>query len=1085
MPDLRAIGASLGYRATPREGGVQPAGYHDRTTLELTEDGASRGDERNLRMTSAGAMRQALSRVFPKLTLGDVGDRSMAVAITGAPYATEDEHAADTYYDQIQVRYPGLVLRSGESQVAKELVWEKLGRPTSPEGSGIENELKAARAHGMPKALHWDSGEPPIDDQGYPVPAPTDRRNSGRLFRMVAKVGPFRDLTDNEINAFMNGSAEDRAAAIRLLAKPDRMQTPLDVVVEHIALGKTVRLSAQHLQDLTDSLSNPLLDHVSYDLSWLDVTQPLSTDNDALLGLAKLVRANPSRFVYGTDATATTNPLSYGAYDASASRFFDLISRPADDADLHDGVDGAMVAQKFFHGNLEDTLARAARRQYAYAMGPLKETPAYAALSENQRAAFDEKWSASASDLVARGLIEFGPAEPAQGDGVGQFRAAAARVALGAWEPRSRTSPNDAIALRPDLARLYAGMVQAAGGGGDVVYGDPAALAHMVNKATLTLSDAERAAATGPDWNEATVRGALEDRTPLTRADLADIPTPPGADPETGWTQAALDAADPTKGFHVDRAGQIDALLRTQLREQNNAEKGAPLAAVRTRAKSLFQAKRLALWAGTAGVVAGGYKALEAARPEIALLVGGSAFAARGAIGLYRWAGMHFAVQATDQAHAGEIDLDGAERLKEHFASLAGKIGRPQSVVDGINQAYDEQLIAPMRDGRLNAPDGSLDPAKVADAQKAAESDAASALGGNLPNLNDFSARTNKGRWLSLARLGTLSVNVAGELNAAIAHPLSFATEAFGGINTSAASGEIRGLSLSNTPEAAKENTGITRLRNYVVGPGTAVVGGDLVGSALAAGNPIGAAALSVFAAGSAVRAALGIADQRLIRVDPDYARWAKGVQDAGLAAYGLTQIGLGVARMLSSPSQPASILPPPSLQPPRPIRPAQPPPSQAQTRPKPKPAHQEVVTALDGVNERAAASPAAPIAGTLREGSYVDAIGRRGTANGVVFDEVKLGRTRSAWIDAADLASHPAGATNSSGGRYDPLLAKEGLASVVVIPGNTIFGIAAFHDVSPSATIALNAAHIEDPNVIYPGDIIYLPAIPVSPARP
>jgi hypothetical protein len=212
---------------------------------------------------------------------------------------------------------------------------------------------------------------------------------------------------------------------------------------------------------------------------------------------------------------------------------------------------------------------------------------------------------------------------------------------------------------------------------------------------------------------------------------------------------------------------------------------------------------------------------------------------------------------------------------------------------------------------------------------------------------------------------------------------------------------------------------------------------------------------------------------------------WDRPAKDAGvvrkaLTPQGLTAIGLTIGAFgdLAATLTASSSKAVPNVQLPKPGQKVTPPHVQTKPPKTPKPTlHQRVVTPIDGVNERKSASPTAPIIGVLREGSFVETTGRQRTSDGVSFDQVQLADGKDAWIAGAYLgAAPPSGALNSSGGRYDPKLARAGLRAVVVRPGDTIWGIAAFHDVSPSATIALNKGHIEDPNLIFPGDVIYLP---------
>jgi hypothetical protein len=78
-------------------------------------------------------------------------------------------------------------------------------------------------------------------------------------------------------------------------------------------------------------------------------------------------------------------------------------------------------------------------------------------------------------------------------------------------------------------------------------------------------------------------------------------------------------------------------------------------------------------------------------------------------------------------------------------------------------------------------------------------------------------------------------------------------------------------------------------------------------------------------------------------------------------------------------------------------------------------------------------------------------------------------------WIAQAFVAPHPSGAEGTTG-RIDPILRRRGDPAVEVSRDDTLSEIAGEHRISLATLEAENAAHVLDPDLIYPGDIIYLP---------
>jgi acyl dehydratase len=65
--------------------------------------------------------------------------------------------------------------------------------------------------------------------------------------------------------------------------------------------------------------------------------------------------------------------------------------------------------------------------------------------------------------------------------------------------------------------------------------------------------------------------------------------------------------------------------------------------------------------------------------------------------------------------------------------------------------------------------------------------------------------------------------------------------------------------------------------------------------------------------------------------------------------------------------------------------------------------------------------------------------------------------------------------------GRVDQTLRGQGYVPVMVHPGDTIDGIAARYGKDPTQAVVVNDGHIIDPNLIFPGDTVYLRSGPLA----
>jgi LysM domain len=245
---------------------------------------------------------------------------------------------------------------------------------------------------------------------------------------------------------------------------------------------------------------------------------------------------------------------------------------------------------------------------------------------------------------------------------------------------------------------------------------------------------------------------------------------------------------------------------------------------------------------------------------------------------------------------------------------------------------------------------------------------------------------------------------------------------------------------------------------------------GAAVGYAMEALKVAADAALTV---GSAVTTKyLAYTELRLPQAKPGkIERWAYWAA-IGLAVRGLLQIIYSGSQTSSArPAAPPSVSPTPSPTPsPHPT--PRPTPSPSPTPGAPTPVHhrkkhvrppQYLTIAQSGLNVREDPGVTARRKGEFEEGALVEMISDRHAA---VDGE--------AWIEVSG--------RNSNGARLQGWVAKafltpyrQGYLTVTVRPGDTMSLIALEHGVGLSYLKALNADHISDPNLLYPGAVLYI----------
>jgi LysM repeat protein len=143
-----------------------------------------------------------------------------------------------------------------------------------------------------------------------------------------------------------------------------------------------------------------------------------------------------------------------------------------------------------------------------------------------------------------------------------------------------------------------------------------------------------------------------------------------------------------------------------------------------------------------------------------------------------------------------------------------------------------------------------------------------------------------------------------------------------------------------------------------------------------------------------------------------------------------------------------------------------------------PPPVLNRIAVPQDGLNLRDAPGIEANRLGVFLSGTYLEPTGRTGSdADGNAWIEVSGrtadGRTQTGWV-AADLTEARSTGAQGPTGRINPVLADH--PTHVVAPGDTLASIAALHGVPLASLVVLNSGHLADPDLIFPGDTVYLP---------
>jgi LysM repeat protein len=1056
--DLTAVYGNVNYQVQSGSGaGIvnKEAGYYGRLSRAARLTGAEAADERLLNAFDPPSRRSRLRRFAGNPSLPEDLKRRLVPSIGGVPTAENSTADPGVYLDQKMAGHPWVqALRWGELTTFKEVVSDKLGDARTVLGGKLRRGLTAARERGVPLVLHVDSGRGKYDQNRLATSVTTDRRYWGRAMRRLQEQGAYK-LNAQEIDEYNNLPPEKRQAWLDERAREGKTQRPLAVVIPHFGLGKFVTLTASHLQAVRDVLDDPLFTHVKFDASWSDVIARIVRDPEATDRLAHLIVDYPGRWVYATDMMGADTAAWYNRYAHLAQplhdRLYELAGEP---------TDATHVLSLYFGGTVEKILADAEAHQTEW-----KRNLAATALGADSHLSRRQQ-------LELRAWAEQNPSPKTE-----STQTTATPPIPGA-HPGAPPPRFDALDDNRELTRTLAAMLNGSIASGEGRY--PLNLNSVLNDYRLTREPAFKERGQISDGD----RAALMSHELLTREELKRLPRiPVGAqDPLWGatprdWSEQALDAADAGTTFHRSRASQLDAMVRTEVRHRSEVVRLSQEAKANQEAQRKYDRR---MRTSVVGMVAGGgsfWAFLKVVHPVFSAALNAGLFMGRSSVGVGRYVEASRFTRVVDKGIDGIMTARGARFAERRTARIAQRYGSFQPWrIEAIHKAY-APFISGLEAGRLTTRE------EIAGEYGRVLVGVRSALSGYATNLDPLAARTIRGRILAHSQSASYIANVATGL----ANPLTWYGGIFASDNATLALRESRQAWIGATPDHIRPNPGFRRFINRWVYPSYAASGPGLFFKFGAFAHPVAGVGWTIFTAAAAAAARYGWLDENGTVVDPDRAHFAQAAIQAGIFL-GVTPTFVSFASKIlgaSSKSRKSSAPPPatttgvpPFLQhPPLPVVPPVQPPRKPPAHKTPAhKTHQVVVTAHAGVNERARASVGARLIGTVRAGTLLQATGNSRTEAGLRFVEVEVGKGKLGWVAAQYVADHPGGAMNAAGGRIDPNLVAQGYKTVKVEPGDSIAGIAIRNHVSVSATIALNAEHIVYPNLIFPGDIIYLP---------
>ncbi|MBF2097242.1 MAG: amidohydrolase family protein [Gloeomargaritaceae cyanobacterium C42_A2020_066] len=130
-----------------------------------------------------------------------------------------------------------------------------------------------------------------------------------RVFSMAGEIG-LVTLIHCDIDT-VRPTPGDRPAYFDKLKQLFKRHPETSIIWAHTGLGRIVAPRSNHLDLLEEILDDPEMNNVVFDISWDEVAKWVVKSPETAQSWARLINGYPNRFLFGTDAVAPKDSVSY------------------------------------------------------------------------------------------------------------------------------------------------------------------------------------------------------------------------------------------------------------------------------------------------------------------------------------------------------------------------------------------------------------------------------------------------------------------------------------------------------------------------------------------------------------------------------------------------------------------------------------------------------------------------------------------------------------------------------------------------------------------------------------------------------
>jgi hypothetical protein len=191
-------------------------------------------------------------------------------------------------------------VKDGRTNTLRPMTALEIGRTGTYINFTLESVLSELRWYGLLTVLHNDWGQFEVGTDGQAIGSPSDGRDFFGLLNLLMRQGIY-DLSGFN---FADPSVKLTNSEVRgIIAKgPVPGRNPLNIILAHFGIGNYERPAPAHLQYVKWAVNHPLLQHVSFDSSWLPSIEGIIARPKFYGEMTDLI-ASSGRIFYAGDVT--------------------------------------------------------------------------------------------------------------------------------------------------------------------------------------------------------------------------------------------------------------------------------------------------------------------------------------------------------------------------------------------------------------------------------------------------------------------------------------------------------------------------------------------------------------------------------------------------------------------------------------------------------------------------------------------------------------------------------------------------------------------------------------------------------------